>query len=106
MVLEHVRALADEHRYNLDHDPTAAHWNAAAAATFLGLALTAVRSSIVAFMSPPSVRLRVFGAMFRSVAPLYCIPFTLGSQYDCYRAVWERRGAPAAPVSHHAADLG
>jgi len=27
----------------------------------------------------------------RDVAPLYCIPFLLGTQYDCWRTKVERR---------------
>jgi hypothetical protein len=128
-----VRMAFAEHSHNLTHNPVRAHWDAAMASTTLGVVMAMARGTVVALMSPPPQRLHTFLRVSNSVAPLYCIPFTLGvcsglmrphklfgiilptdcrfscfsqGQYDCYTAARERRGLPPPPVSHAAADLG
>ena len=94
------------HAYQLENNPVAAHWAAAGVSTAIGCFMATVRGLCVAVMQPPGARLQTWAGVTRSVAPLYIIPFVLGSQLDCYEASWERQGRERSSWSGAAADLG
>ena len=94
------------HKYNLQHNPVQAHWDAATASTIFGMAMAVARGAVVASMNSPAQRLHSFLMVTRGTAPLYIIPFVLGSQLDCYQATWAAAGAPPMPMSHVASELG
>ena len=93
------------HSYNLDHNPVVAHWEATAAAVSFGMLLAMARGAFVAFITPPGRRTAAFVTITRGVAPLYCIPFCLGAQWDCYETIAERRGRPKGMQSHDVSDM-
>ena len=103
---ETLRSIFALHADCLEHSPVLAHWTAAGISTALGCVLAAARGTFVAAMQPAGMRVKTFAAVSRGVAPLYIIPFVLGSQVDCYEASWERRGHARGSWSGAAADLG
>eukprot|EP00965_Chrysotila_dentata_P222412 6192954-Pleurochrysis_carterae.AAC.2 len=88
--------------------PVFAHWSAAAAATLFGCVLAAGRGAVFAATCAPAERAAGFAFATRGAAPLYVVPFVLGSQLDCYETQWElaRRGTRRTDLSHSAVDLG
>jgi len=92
-----------EHDYLLTHDPARAHWNAAVVAMSFGSLLSIARGSVAAFTNPPGQRWAIFIFVTRGVAPLYIVPFVMGTQWDCYQAAWAKRSPNARP---HTATLG
>ena len=129
---EQLRSMFALHAYNLQHSPALAHWTAAGVSTALGCVLAAGRGAFVALTQPPvrvrrqkcsslhallsaecnpfsfsqGLRWSAFISVSRSAAPLYIIPFVLGSQVDCFEASWERQGHKPREWSGAAADLG
>lgn len=105
---ERIRTLFEVHDQMLTHNPVQAHWNAAAVATAGGALLSVCRGAAAALTNPAGQRLRVFAFVTQGVAPLYIIPFVLGSQVDCYETVWERQHGRRKPIAElgGAADLG
>ena len=102
-----LRSAFALHAANLEHSPVLAHWTAAGVATIFGCFLAAGRGVFVAATQPSGLRWASFAQVSRSVAPLYVIPFVLGSQLDCYEATWERQGRQrTGSWSGAAADLG
>mmetsp|Transcript_34896 Transcript_34896/g.73387 ORF Transcript_34896/g.73387 Transcript_34896/m.73387 type:complete len:121 (-) Transcript_34896:620-982(-) len=103
-----LKSLFDWHAYNLQTDPVFAHWSAAAAATLFGCVLAAGRGAVFAATCAPAERAAGFAFATRGAAPLYVVPFVLGSQLDCYETQWElaRRGTRRTDLSHSAVDLG
>ena len=98
------------HSQNLRYAPVQAHWEAAAVMGSLGGLMALARGAVVAMMEPgpPAKRLLTFAIATRAIAPLYIIPFVLGSQLDCYQAIASLRSAEYRPpaMSHDAAHLG
>ena len=103
---DRLREALAVHDYNLTHDPARAHWNAALAGTAVGLLMSGARGAVTALMQPSPLRWQCFFLVSRGVAPLYVIPFVLGTQLDCYQTCWERRGVARPPMSHVASELG
>ena len=102
-----LAALFALHAEALEHQPVLAHWTAAGFATLFGCVLAAGRGAFVAVTQPAGLRWAAFANVSRSVAPLYIIPFVLGSQLDCYEQTWARRGHQSTGTwSGAAADLG
>ena len=104
----YLRSLFAFHLYQLQHNPVQAHWNAGGCATVLGCVLAAVRGFSVAVTQPAGHRVAAFIGVSRAAAPLYIIPFVLGSQLDCYEATWARERQQRSTVwaGTSAADLG
>jgi hypothetical protein len=100
--------LASWHSCNLDADPVYAHWSAAAAAVCAGVAMAMARGAVAAAMLPRAEQLPVFAAVTRGAAPLYCVPFVLGTQLDCWETSARRRGERrrALEHTHSSVDLG
>ena len=103
---EALRSMFALHAHHLDRSPVLAHWTAAGIATSIGCTLAAARGAFVALTQPAGARFKTFAMVSRSAAPLYVIPFVLGSQLDCYEARWEREGHKKSEWSGAAADLG
>ena len=102
--LENVFA---QHSHNLRYNPVLAHYEAAVASTAVGCVLAVARGAFVSLTQPPGQRLLGFRLATQAVAPLYIIPFVLGSQFDCYRFQWsQKNGYYEPPVSHEASHLG
>lgn len=103
-----LKALFALHAHYLEHSPVVAHWTAAGVSTCLGCVLAAGRGLFVAATVERAVRWTTFASVSRSVAPLYIIPFVLGSQLDCYEASWRIAGhkRDTSSWSGAAADLG
>lgn len=106
--MEHrVRLAFAQHSHNLKHAPVLAHYEAAMVSTLVGCAFAVARGIVVASMQPPGQRLKVLPLATRGIAPLYIVPFVLGSQLDCYMASWERDDPTYTPtISGDASHLG
>ena len=102
---EWLRSLFALHAHHLETSPVMAHWTAAGVSTMIGCTLASVRGIFVASTQPHGVRLETFLRVSRGVAPLYIIPFVLGSQLDCYEVSWAREGRRRAELGG-VADLG
>lgn len=105
-----VRWIEDafaKHSHNLRYNPVLAHYEAAAVSTAVGCVLAVARGAFVSITQPPGQRLLGFRIATKAVAPLYIIPFVLGSQLDCYRWQWARQNRfYVPPTSHDASHLG
>uniref|UniRef100_A0A6U4G5L2 Uncharacterized protein n=1 Tax=Phaeomonas parva TaxID=124430 RepID=A0A6U4G5L2_9STRA len=107
-----LQQIIERHGWDCEFRPARAHVNAACASLIFGLGLGVGRGTVFAMTVPGPQRLRGFFFAAKSTAPLYCIPFLLGSQYDCWRTRVERqerrRGTyvPSRDFGQHdAADL-
>jgi len=104
----YLRSIFAFQQYQLQNNPVQAHWYAGGCATVLGCALAAVRGLSVAVTQQKGLRMAAFIGVSRAAAPLYIIPFVLGSQLDCYEATWAREKAEKSRVwaGGGVADLG
>lgn len=104
----YLRSLFAFHAHHLETSPVLAHWEAGGIATVMGCCLAAVRGMFVATTQPAGHRLTAFLSVSRAAAPLYIIPFVLGSQLDCYEASWSRdkRKGPETWSGGGVTDLG
>ena len=106
---ERVQQAFADHSKLLETNPVRAHWNSAAVSASFGMAMSVARGGVAAMTNPPGQRLFAFLFVTRAVAPLYIIPFVIGSQVDDYEASWAKQNRSARAKRADmggAADLG
>jgi len=88
-----ARLLA-QHDQDMTYEPSRACRRLAIAAAAAGVSLAFARGAVAAILTPTGTFAEGvfhFGAVFKTCAPLYVLPFVLVSQYDCWNAVNERK---------------